>query len=180
MNQRLNFESLKKNLIDVIKESQIKLGYAKTSLGLYYPIESLNSLLNSDLDEASMERTLQNFSIYVEEELGNIIVSRDNTRFCIKIPDKGVEYVHYKVEATDFLRAFIKKIEHCNLKLDDILEVFYQYSNHVICKKMNTKEFDYLLYFEDGIPDDFRYCIKFEGNCVIYHRFTPKDYEVNF
>ena len=33
MEQNLDFESLKKNLLDVIKESQIKLGYAKTTIG---------------------------------------------------------------------------------------------------------------------------------------------------
>ena len=41
---------------------------------------------------------------------------------------------------------------------------------------MNSEDFDYVVYFQDGMPDDYRYCIKFEGCCVIYHRFTPKDY----
>jgi hypothetical protein len=38
-------------------------------------------------------------------------------------------------------------------------------------------EFDYLVYFEDGVPDDYRYCITDEGCHLIYHRFTPEDYE---
>lgn len=173
----LDFEALKKNLIDVVKESQIKLGYTKASIGLYYPLESLNRLLDSDLDVSGMCETLQEFAFYCKNELGNISISRDNTRFCIKIPKEGVEFVHEKVTDNGFLEAFIAKIGRCNLSLDEILEVFNQYSNSVICEKMNSEDFDYVVYFQDGMPDDYRYCIKFEGCCVIYHRFTPKDYE---
>ncbi|MBQ4530817.1 MAG: DUF3877 family protein [Lachnospiraceae bacterium] len=177
MEQNLDFESLKKNLFDVIKESQIKLGYAKTSIGFYYPLESLNRLLNSDLDEAGMSQVLKEFAAFSEKELGKILISCKNTRFCIRIPEEGVEYVHDKVTDTGFLEVFIEKIGHCNLSLDGILEVFYQYSNHVTCKKIESEDFNYVVYFEDGEPDDYRYCIKFEGGCAIYHRFTPKDYE---
>lgn len=177
MEQNLDFESLKKNLIDVVKESQIKLGYTRTSIGFYYPLESLNRLLNSDLNEEAMNQLLQEFAGFAKNELGNISISRNNARFCIRIPEEGVEYVHNKAADTGFLETFIEKIGHCNLNPDDILNVFYQYSNHVTCKKIDSDDFDYVIYFEDGIPDDFRYCIKFEGKCAIYHRFTPKDYE---
>ena len=175
--RNLNFEALKKNLIDVTIESQIKLGYTKTTIGFYYPMESLNSLLDSSLDVEGMSQALQEFKNTVKKELGNISISRDHTRFCIQIPKEGVEYVHGKCSDTGFLEAFIKKIGHCNVSLDDILEVFYQYSKHVICKKIDMEDFDYTIYFEDGTPDDFRYCIKFEGCHAIYHRFTPKDYD---
>lgn len=179
MKQNLDFASLKKNLFDVIKESQIKLGYAKTSIGFYYPLESLNRLLDSELDEAGMSQVLQEFADFSENELGKVLISSKNTRFCIRIPEEGIEYVHDKVTDIDtgFLEAFIEKIGHCNLSPEDILEVFYQYSNHVICRKIDSDDFDYVIYFEDGVPDDYRYCIKFEGGCAIYHRFTPKDYE---
>lgn len=179
MEQNLDFASLKKNLFDVIKESQIKLGYAKTSIGFYYPLESLNRLLNVALDEAGMSQVLQEFAVFSENELGKLLISSKNNRFCIRIPEKGIEYVHDKVANTDtgFLESFVKKMSLCNLSLDDILDVFYQYSHHVICNKMDSDDFDYVIYFEDGEPDDYRYCIKFEGGCAIYHRFTPKDYE---
>lgn len=39
------------------------------------------------------------------------------------------------------------------------------------------KEFDYLIYFADGKPDAYRYCIHFEDEHAIYHRFTAKEYE---
>lgn len=177
MEQHLNFQALQRNLVDVIQEFQIKLGYAKETMGLYYPLESLNRLLDSDLDAAGMSFALQEFSIFAKKTLGDISVSRNDTRFCIRIPEDGVEYVHDKAEDTRFLKSFIEKISCCGLDINDILEVFHQYSNHVGCEKIDSEEFDYLVYFTDGIPDNFRYCIKFEGACAIYHRFTPKDYE---
>ena len=38
-------------------------------------------------------------------------------------------------------------------------------------------EFDYLIYFADGKPDAYRYCIHDEMGQLIYHRFTQKEFE---
>lgn len=177
METSLNFEGLKKNLTEIIKESQIKLGYVKEPVRLYYPIESLNHLLDSKLDAKDMEAALLKFSSFARDTLGNLSFSRTQNRFCILIPEDGVEYVQKQTPDTDFLKTFIRTIERHGLTLSDILDVFYRYSDHVACEEIKSDDFDYLIYFEDGQPDDFRYCIKFEGEHAIYHRFTPKDYE---
>ena len=39
--QNMNTEKLTQNMIDTIKEWQIKIGYQKESIGLYYPADSL-------------------------------------------------------------------------------------------------------------------------------------------
>lgn len=177
MEKALNFEDLKKNLIETVKESQLKLGYAKEPIRLYYPIESLNHLLDAELDEEEMLPALRTFCASVRNTLGNVTVSRKSARFCILIPEEGAEYVREQTSDTDFLKAFIELIRQHGLSLDDILKVFHQYSDHVICRNIHEDEFDYLIYFADGHPDDFRYCIKFEGVHATYHRFTPRDYE---
>lgn len=177
MKQHLNFEALKNNLIDMITESQLKLGYAKEPVSLYYPLESLNGLMDTELNAENMLSALQEFALSAENTLGKLTVSRNNTRFCIKIPEEGVEYVHTHTENTDFLKAFIEKIQQHHLDIDAVLQVFRRYSDHVHWEKTGGDEFDYMIYFENGKPDDFRYCIKFEGSHAIYHRFTPKDYE---
>lgn len=177
MEQKLNFEALKKNLIDVIKEFQIKLGYAETSIGLYYPIESLNRLLNTDLSVEEMQKALLEFSKLVKKSLGNIACTHEGTRFCFMIPKDGVSFVYYQTEDNNFLKEFIRQTEKCNCGIDDIIKIFKHYSDKVVCKAMNNGEFDYLIYFEDGNPDEYRYCIKFECEHTIYHRFTPQDYE---
>lgn len=177
MKQQLNFDALKKNLIDIIKEFQIKLGYAETSMGLYYPLDSLNRLLDADLSLDEMQEVLFDFSESVKETLGNIICTHEGARFCFMIPAEGVSYVYHKTKNNPFLREFIAQSEKTDCTIDDFVNIFQRHSDNVICEKMNHGEFDYLIYFEDGVPDDYRYCIKFEGNHTIYHRFTPKDYE---
>lgn len=177
MKQKLNFEALKKNLIDVIKEFQIKLGYAETSMGLYYPLESLNRLLDAELTADEMQEALSDFAGEVKDSLGDITCTHEDERFCFMVPAQGVAFVYYKTKDKGFLRDFIKQTEVCGCTIDDLICVFQQYSTEVVCEKMNNGEFDYLLYFKNGEPDDYRYCIKFECGHAIYHRFTPKDYE---
>ena len=43
-------------------------------------------------------------------------------------------------------------------------------------KYIRNGEFDYLVYFENGEPDSYRYCITVEADHIIYHRYTKEDY----
>jgi hypothetical protein len=172
-----DFKALENNIIDVIKEEQIKLGYRKETIRLYYPAESISNLLGLELSIKKLPETLSEFCLYVKEHLGNVIFSCKDKRFCIVIPEEGVTYVHEKVEDRFFLRDFIKKISEHNCSIEDILKVFYEYSDNVKYEKMTNGDFDYLIYFKDQKPDSYRYCIKFEDCHTIYHRFTIADYD---
>lgn len=44
-------------------------------------------------------------------------------------------------------------------------------------EELHNGEFDWLISFEDGQPDAYRYCIADEGCHLTYHRFTKEDYE---
>ena len=43
------YQKLEQNLIDLIKEEQMKLGYQKETIRLYYPADSLLRLLGKEL-----------------------------------------------------------------------------------------------------------------------------------
>lgn len=172
-----DFVAMENNIIDLIKEEQIKLGYNSETIRLYYPIESINNLLGTDYSAKELTSVLDMFCDYVKARLGKMQHSNKDTRFCLIIPPVGVTYVHEKVEDNLFLRDFIKKISEHDCTLDEILSVFQHYSNNVICNKINNKEFDYVIYFKDGQPDSNIYCLNFEDLHVIYHRFTKADYE---
>jgi hypothetical protein len=174
---KMNFNALENNIIDVIKEEQIKLGYKSETIRLYYPMESINHLLDSNFSLAELPGILDQFCEYIRLRLGDVVHSNKETRFCFIIPPAGVTYVHEEIEDRHFLREFIGKISSHNRSLEELLEVFHRYSESVICKEMNNGEFDYLIYFEDGQPDAFLYCLKFEECHAIYHRFTKADYE---
>ena len=85
---------MKDNLIDIIKEEQAKLGYRKESIRLYYPLGSLKHLLKADADIEKMREVLDDFCDEVKEFFGQIEVTNNGERFCFKVPDAGVEYVH--------------------------------------------------------------------------------------
>ena len=172
-----NFQALETNIIEIIKEEQIKLGYHSETIRLYYPMESINHILGTELGIDELSVVLDEFSSFVKERLGEVTHSNRETRFCMLIPPQGVTYVHEKVEDRPFLREFINKISGHPDSIDDILEVFYRYSKYVKCEEVTNGEFDYLVYFEEGQPDEFLYCIKMEGGHAIYHRYTKDDYE---
>lgn len=172
-----DFSALENNIIDVIKEEQIKLGYRSETIRLYYPMESINNLLGTDYSLTELTGILDQFCVYVNTRLGNMTYSNKDMRFCLTIPPDGVTYIHEKIDDRYFLREFIEKISSHNCTLDEILEVFHRYSDNIICKEINNEEFDYLIYFKDENPDSYMYCLKFEDCHVIYHRFTKEDYE---
>ena len=64
--------------------------------------------------------------------------------------------------------------------MSQVEEVFEKYSAGVCRERMDTEDFDELLYFEDGVPDEDYYCFKTEGEHLIYHRFTKEDYQALF
>ena len=172
----MKIEELKSNMIDVIKESQIKLGYEDSFVSLYYPLEVLNNMLEVEYEADEMQEKLsKNMSTFVE--FGKVEVSNRNGRFCIKISEEGNRYVHENVKDNYFLRDFLHCIEkHCTK--EDIIDVFYKHSDSVVIENVDTDEFDFLIYFKTGKPDAYRYCVHFEGGHAIYHRFTKKEYEL--
>ena len=172
----MTFSKLEKNIIDVIKEEQVKLGYRRETIRLYYPILSLNRLLNTDCEVKQMTDILNSFCDHVEAKLGRIEISSQGERFCFKIPEEGTEYVHRHMENKEFIIDFINTISKHGVTMEEVLQQFYKYSDQVHVEKVSHGEFDYLVYFENGEPDDFRYCITDEGCHIIYHRFTVDDY----
>ena len=61
--------------------------------------------------------------------------------------------------------------------MDELLAIFRRHGEHVHVEALHNGEFDWLVYFEDGKPDAYCYCIADEGCHLTYHRFTKEDYE---
>jgi hypothetical protein len=160
----------------VIKEEQVKLGYRKEAIRLYYPILSLNRFLKSDLGIEEMKTVLTDFCKMIESKLGKTEISNEGERFCFYFSPDASEYIDQHTEHQGFLYDFISAVSGHGTSIDEVLGLFRKYSDHVHIEKVTHGEFDYLVYFEDGKPDTFRYCLTDEGCHVIYHRFTVEDY----
>jgi len=177
----MDYSYLKKDIIGIVKESQAKIGYSNSKMHLYYPLASLNSLLDSDFDVEGMNIALKDFassSDMLEMSKEQIVVSNKAERFCITVPAEIVTYIHKEIEDSPFLIDFLETIQKHEVTKEEIVSVFKRYSDNVVIKEIDTSDFDYLIYFEKGDIDDFRYCFKSEGTHTTYHRFSARDYEM--
>lgn len=174
----MNYNMLEKVICDTIKEEQIKLGYEKETIRLYYPMRSLAHILEENIaDSQSMDEALGAFVKKVEEKLGKLQISHNGDRYCILIPPSGAAYVNETYADNPFLTSFIDVVKKHDCTLEQVMEVFRNFSDLVECTKYESDEFDYIIYFKDKKEDDYRYCIKFDYGHTSYHRFLRKDFE---
>ena len=175
----VNYKRLEKSLTDVIQEHRSKLATTTTRSRCIIPRNPWRVCsAHREEDADSTERALASLSAHTAGTLGAIEVTRDAKRFCFHISAEGTQYVHEQLPEPAFLRAFLQVMRGLTVSFDDILAVFHQFSDKVHCEKLEgNEEFDYLVYFEDGTPDSYRYCIKLDDDGdAVYHRFTPEDY----
>lgn len=174
----LNFDALMENLLYVLKESQLKIGYTDNAASLNYPAGSLCRLLGRQMDDRELEAALAEFCRRAEERLGKIAVSLYDGQYCLTVPREGVRYVHDCVEESGFLSELIAAIRaHRVHSIEDVLEIFSRYSDHVLCEEVQGDGYDHVVYFADGDPDRFVYLFETELGHVSYHRMTRADYE---
>ena len=176
----MNKDKLVQNIIDQIKEAQIKLGYVKETVRLYYPVVSLNSLLGTKAANADELKELLDAEFdHEHNKLGELRFAVHEDRIEVGVPPRGVEYVYCQVENPAFLTDIIEFFgSHHSCKVDDICRIFEKYSKDYVCRKMpEGMDFDYVLFFTDDKIDSYCYCIKEEMEHTIYHRFTREDYQ---
>ena len=90
----VTFDRLQQNIMDVIAEEQIKLGYRSEVIHLYYPLKSLNRLLAVDCGIAAMHQVLDDLKKAVRDKWGELEVSNEGERFCLTFAPQCAEYVH--------------------------------------------------------------------------------------
>lgn len=167
-------EFLKQNIMDVIKEEQIKLGYQKECIRLYYPLGSLNHFFEGVFTVDEMSGLLEEFCKETEEVLGKIDVSHAGKRFCLCISEEGVSYVHENVAVNPLLVDLVSLVRQHGCTIEQIRRRFEKEASPVHFEQ--TGEGEYLIYFEDSQTDPYYYCFQDEGCHVSYHRFLPQDY----
>lgn len=179
------FIRLENNIVEMLREQQLKLGYMKERVRLYYPVGSLAGFWEdfdmqsmSGLDEAvnKMRERLKAFADFERDRIGDIDIDFSGDRFCISCSGQVAEYVHNNPGESLFLKELIEMVRSHGTKMEDVIALFGKYSNNVVINKGISDEFDYLVYFEDGKPDSFFYLLTDEGEHVTYHRFTEGDF----
>lgn len=172
------YKKLEKSLTDIVKEEQAKLGYRKERIRLYYPLSSLNHIFMTECDETAMKEILRGYAGRTEY-LGNVKVSNSGERFCFNIPEEGVEYVYVHTPENEFVKKLVTLLSRHDTLMEDIFNLFKSVDSDTVITKVQD-EFDWLIHFSDKHSDGYYYCFKEEGCHIIYHRFTPEDYEDMF
>ena len=175
--QKEGFAKMERNLVDIMKEEQAKLGFRKEKIRLYYPLSSLNHFFGTSDDADQMQERLNHLPVVITEKLGEVAATHKAERFCFHIPEEGSEYVHNNMKENEFIKSLIELLQKHGCKMDDILNLFHKYSDNIITENMDNGEFDILIRFEDKPDDPYYYCFKDEGCHIIYHRFLKEDYE---
>ena len=172
----MGFKRLEKNLIDIIKEEQAKLGFRKEEIRLYYPLISLNHFFEADDDVDEMQTRLEQFPEEVKKKLGDICVTHKKDRFCLHIPEQGSVYVHEHTTENAFIKKLVELMMNHGIKKEDILAIFQKEAKDIRVGDMHNGEFDFWVRFPEENEDEYYYCFKDEGCHMIYHRFLPEDY----
>ena len=76
----MNFKKLENNLLDMIQEQQVKIGYMSGVTRFYYPLQSLNRLLGTELTEEEMQHAMEKFSDHACDRLPKTGVSASPCR----------------------------------------------------------------------------------------------------
>lgn len=171
---------LEKDIIDQIKELQIKLGYAYESTRFYYKVVSVNALAGTTATDApGLCKELEAAGALKDSPLGDVSYGTHEDRLEVRIGPEGAKYVHEKVPTPPFLQDLIDLFltKHHPGK-DEVLALFEKHSPDYVVQNMpDGSEFDFGVHFEDPSVDPHYYCFKEEMGHMIYHRFVKEDYE---
>ena len=171
----MGYERLEKRLIDLVKEEQAKLGYRKEMIRLYYPLSSLNHIMETNADSEEMQELLADFPRAAEDIFGKVGITHAKDRFCFALSEKASEYVHENMKPNEFIKELVELVAKHGCTMDDIEVLFRSHSDKIVAEPMDNGEFDRMIRFEEG-EDKYYYCFKDEGCHIIYHRFLPEDY----
>ena len=172
MNSPSDFSRMETYVLDLLQEQQLKLGYRREFTRLYIPLSTLQHLLGAD----NTEDLLKSFCLTVRNTLGDIEVSHKGSRYCLMFSEQAADHVHEHMNPKGFLPALIETVSGHDCTPEKLLGLFACFGNRLHVEQLSGEEFEYLVYFPDGIPNEYRYCLSFEAGHASYHRFIPEDY----
>ena len=162
-----------------LKVSSTKtLAYVLDTMNIEYKILSnteADIFEKVNISKLTTELSKKDCEVISIHELGRVEISRNKDRFCFVVPEEGAEYVHEKRSGNSFIKKLVALLQTHPCTIEDIHKLFLGTGEKIHFEKIETEDFDYLIYFESG-EDSYYYCFKDEGCHIIYHRFMPEDY----
>ncbi len=105
----MKLEALIQNMTDQIKEAQLKLGYARETMRLYYPLSSLNAMLEmQETDIRELAKKIRHELEAKKEKMGDTQIRSTPIGSSLRSHRIFVEYVHEQVPEPPFLKELIQ------------------------------------------------------------------------
>ncbi len=169
----MSLMGLYNNILDNIKEAHMKLGYSVTDISLNYQERSLRHFVGDGDLEGAMDQLFQ----LARPTLGEMSYRIKGPQVRITVPAQGVRFVGENVPEKPHLRELIELVQQPGVTIEQIRATFDKYSDHVECRTTDESGMDYVLWFPQGEPDDYRYCVCLDGLGATYHRLSKMDFE---
>ena len=168
---------LEQTLIEIIQEQQLKLGYMEETIRLYFPITSIEYLLDLDgePDKNLINETLTKERKSIEGNFGPIRFKSETNRYALIIPPKGSTYVYESIPKNVFLEGLIQLFNSHEVDIEKVKSLFNQFDPNYICEKSDDPEFNYIISFKNKDIDRYFYLLKLEEGHSSYHRYNEHD-----
>lgn len=172
----MDMPKLLEDLSATVQEMLMKLDVPAMTLSLNYPLSTLNRLLGTELAQADMLSALADVFEQQQAQYG-LLTAHDAEEGLLRltVPREGAAHMLSCGAGADFLRDLIAAVKG-HASMEDVIAVFRKHGK-AHAERIDNPEFDWLVYFEDGLPDEYRYCLSQHGAHVSYHRFAKEDYE---
>ncbi|MDO4344375.1 MAG: DUF3877 family protein [Eubacteriales bacterium] len=176
-------ETLKKHIIDTVKEWQMKIGYMDEDMKLYYPMDSLKTMLGleKNVEKVELDHALQKFAENVRGELGELKITDSNGRYCLDISPEGCAWIEENVPEPGFLKALLAIITSGDKGMEEVRRCFGEYAKKYGCSYTEENEschgMGHVFFFDDPASDEYVYCVEENEFGLTYHRFGRDDYK---
>lgn len=167
--------NLERNLIDNVLECELKLGHEEKPISFYYPVTSLTELLHCE--EKELASAIPEFLAEEQNRLGNVRIKelpKEAGRYEVTVPAAGVKWVHENFQPSEFMSRFVTEIKRPGNTLEDMVELFRNFSPDVEVEKVCEEE--WAVSFKKREIDPYVYHIEQNEFGLEYHRFTKEAY----
>lgn len=129
------------------------------------------------VDYTSQERTIKESGKWYKK----VIISDNNNRYCIEIPEEGCIYIEKEIPVPELLQNLLQVITTPGNTMNEVRKCFSDYAvkMHTTVRENASEEHEmgHVFSFADPSVDEYCYCVEENEFGLTYHRFSREDYQ---
>ncbi len=166
--------TLLNSLESTIYEGILKLdGCADSNMSIYYDLDLINYLLSTSFTTNEECLSQLQSALKKEGKEDKILVQLQNNRFQFTVTKTGIAHICKSYQNKPFLKQLIDLTKNRQFTLEQIINLFSQYSDNYIHEEIDNPEFQHIFSFSDTQLDPYVYCFTFDEMGSYFHRLLP-------